>query len=295
MVRVHFFKCWRLRFFTPKGMMGKNGERHMEIKHNILICPVCGNVLQADDKTFACAGGHSFDRAREGYVNLLRTSKRGDKLGDDKASARSRQEFLNRGYYAPLRDALTERVRDRSGTLLDICCGEGYYTSALGRLDGIEAYGFDLSREMVRLAAKRGGATYFVANLAAIPAATGSVDTAVHLFAPFHEREFARVLRRGGRLYSVVPGARHLFGLKELLYDKPYLNDEQLPETTILRRVSVRKVSGRILLAAAEDIEAVFRMTPYYFHTGERDKEKLRGVAQLETEIEFVIGEYENP
>ena len=260
---------------------------------NILICPVCGGTLQAGDKTFSCTRGHSFDRAKEGYVNLLRSSKSGDKLGDDKASARSRQEFLNRGYSALLRDTLAELIRARQGTLLDICCGEGYYTSALGRLAGVEAYGFDLSREMVRLAAKRGGATYFVANLAAIPVAADSVDTAVHLFAPFHEREFSRVLRRGGRLHTVVPGARHLFGLKELLYDKPYLNDEQLPETATLRRISVQKVVGRIVLETPEDIEAVFRMTPYYFHTAERDKEKLRGVARLQTEIEFVIGEYE--
>ena len=247
----------------------------MEHKHNILICPVCGGALRMGDKSAACAKGHSFDRAKEGYVNLLRTSKRGDRLGDDKASARSRQEFLNRGYYALLRDTLTTLLRERPGTLLDICCGEGYYTAALGQLDGVEAYGFDLSREMVRLAAKRGGATYFVANLAAIPVADGSVDTAAHLFAPFHEAEFSRVLRRGGRLYTVVPGARHLFALKER------------------RRVDVQKVSGRVVLETAEDVEAVFRMTPYYFHTSERDKEKLRGVARLETEIEFVIGVYE--
>ncbi|MBR3561434.1 MAG: methyltransferase domain-containing protein [Oscillospiraceae bacterium] len=258
----------------------------------VLICPVCGGALQAGERTFSCARGHSFDRAREGYVNLLRTSRSGDRLGDDKASARSRQEFLNRGYYAPLRDALTELVRERKGTLLDICCGEGYYTAALGRLEGIEAYGFDLSREMVRLAAKRGGAMYFVANLASIPVAAGSVDTAVHLFAPFHEGEFSRVLRPDGRLFTVVPGARHLLGLKQALYDRPYLNDEQLPETTALRRVSVQKVSGRITLETAEDVEAVFRMTPYYFHTGERDREKLRGVTRLDTEIEFVIGTY---
>ena len=265
----------------------------MEHKHNILICPVCGGALRMGDKSAACAKGHSFDRAKEGYVNLLRTSKRGDRLGDDKASARSRQEFLNRGYYALLRDTLTTLLRERPGTLLDICCGEGYYTAALGQLDGVEAYGFDLSREMVRLAAKRGGATYFVANLAAIPVADGSVDTAAHLFAPFHEAEFSRVLRLGVRLYTVVPGARHLFALKERLDDAPYLNDEQLPETTALRRVDVQKVSGRVVLETAEDVEAVFRMTPYYFHTSERDKEKLRGVARLETEIEFVIGVYE--
>ncbi|MBQ9685369.1 MAG: methyltransferase domain-containing protein [Oscillospiraceae bacterium] len=259
----------------------------------MLICPVCGEILNAGEKTLRCAHGHSFDRAKEGYVNLLRSSRPGDSMGDDRASARSRRDFLNRGYYAPLRDALVELFWDKSGSVLDICCGEGYYTAALGENEKLRVYGFDLSREMVRLAAKRGGAVYFVANISAIPILTESMDFAVHLFAPFHEGEFARVLKPGGRLYSVVPGARHLYGLKEALYDRPYLNDEQLPETEKLRLIGRQKLAARIALETPADIEAVFRMTPYYFHTGEKDKAKLKDVQRLETEIEFVIGEYE--
>lgn len=261
----------------------------------MLICPVCGQSLERTAGVFRCPGGHSFDLAREGYVNLLRTSRPGDRMGDDKLSARSRREFLNRGYFAPLRDALVELFRDKAGRVVDICCGEGYYTSALGQNPALEVYGFDLSREMVRLAAKRGGATYFVANLSAIPLATGSMDYAVHLFAPFHEEEFCRVLKPGGRLWTVVPGARHLFGLKKLLYETPYPNDEALPRTALLRPVSRRKVSAHVTLEGAGDIGEVFRMTPYYFHTGERDRAKLAGVERLETAVEFVIGEYEKP
>ena len=134
----------------------------------MLLCPVCHEPLVDDERGAACAGGHRFDRAREGYLYLLRSSKSGDSMGDPKSQARSRRDFLNRGYYAPLRDAMVELVRERVSeraastgtpvTLLDICCGEGYYTSAMGAVPGADAYGFDLGKEMVRLAAKRGDA-----------------------------------------------------------------------------------------------------------------------------------------
>ena len=155
---------------------------------SMLRCPVCGQELQADNRGATCPSGHRFDRAREGYLNLLRSNKSGDSMGDPKSQARSRRDFLNQDYYAPLRDALVDIVREqvsaRSGreplALLDICCGEGYYTSAMGSVEGVDAYGFDLGKEMVRLAAKRGGATYFVANMRAIPVADASIDMATH-------------------------------------------------------------------------------------------------------------------
>ena len=242
-----------------------------------------------------CGNGHSFDIAKEGYVNLLRSNKNGDKIGDDKYSARSRRDFLNKGYYAPLRDALREIFAKHQGSVLDICCGEGYYTSALGENPSLQVYGFDIAREMIRLAAKRGNGTYFVANMASIPVPDSSFDYAIHLFAPFHEPEFARILKPGGSLYTVIPGEKHLFGLKEALYDTPYRNDEKLPETKLLQLVGTRKIAAKIKLASPEDIESVFRMTPYYFHTSQADREKLAAYEMLETPIEFVIAHYQKP
>ena len=258
----------------------------------MLVCPVCGGKLIKEEKIVFCDKGHRFDMAKEGYVNLLRSSKSGDKIGDDKLAARCRRDFLNKGYYAPLRDRLLELFREEKGSLLDICCGEGYYTCALGKLDGLDVYGFDISKEMVRLAAKRENATFFVANMASIPVADESFDFCTHLFAPFNEKEFTRVLKPGGRLYTVVPGKYHLWGLKKALYDTPYENDEKLPQTETLTLTQVHKVTADIHLACYEDIEAVFRMTPYYFHTSPADKEKLTRLQTLETPIEFVIGEY---
>ena len=259
----------------------------------MLICPVCGQGLLKENNAMRCPKGHSFDVAKEGYVNLLRASKNGDLIGDDKYSARSRRDFLNKGYYSLLKEELCRMFRDRQGSVLDICCGEGYYTAALGENPNLQVYGFDIAREMVRLAAKRGHGTYFVANMASIPMADASMDYAVHLFAPFNEASFTKVLKPGGRLLTVVPGRFHLWGLKQALYETPYENDEKLPDTEHLRFVGSHKISGKINLACQEDIQAVFRMTPYYFHTSQQDKDKLLALDHLETAIEFVIGEYE--
>ena len=259
----------------------------------MLICPVCGLFLEFHGGTARCENGHCFDVAKEGYVNLLRSSKSGDLIGDDKASARCRRDFLNKGYYLPLKNALCQIFDDRQGSVLDICCGEGYYTSALAQNPNLTVFGFDISREMIRLAAKRGGCRYFVANMASIPIAYESMDYAVHLFAPFQEASFARILKPGGRLITVIPGKRHLFGLKQALYDTPYENDEQLPHTSLLQLKRVMKVSDLITLSSQDDIQAVFRMTPYYFHTSAVDKEKLSMLTELTTPVEFVLAEYE--
>ena len=102
-----------------------------------------------------------------------------------------------------------------------------------------------------------------------------------------------RLLKPGGRLFVVVPGRRHLFGLKQAVYDTPYENDEALPQTASLRLLGTQKAAGRITLACREDIEAVFRMTPYYYTTSPADRKKLEAYETLETEIEFVIAEYQ--
>ena len=261
----------------------------------MLVCPVCSLQLHKQIGCLRCENGHSFDFSKEGYINLLRTNKKGDLMGDDKLSARSRRDFLNKGYYQSLKDELCRIFSDKQGAVLDICCGEGYYTSGLGSNPSLDVYGFDISREMVRLAAKRGNGTYFVANMASIPIAEGSMDYAVHLFAPFNENSFERVLKSGGILYTVIPGKHHLWGLKQALYETPYENDEKLPKTNSLRLLSAHKVSTMVTLRTQEDIQAVFRMTPYFFHTSEKDKQKLLAFDQLETPVEFVIAAYEKP
>lgn len=259
---------------------------------DIRICPVCGKKLNSSPRGLFCESGHSFDRAREGYVNLLGGSKKGSLRGDSREMALSRRAFLNRGYYAHLAAGVASSLPAQGGCLLDVCCGEGYYTEQISASrPEYKCFGFDISKEMVRLAAKRGsGAEFFVANLGAIPVETECVDAAIHIFAPFNAPEFARVLKKDGVLLSVIPGRDHLMGLKRVLYEKPYPNDEAEPDIrglfTLTDKLRVKKT---VTLASTEDIATLFQMTPYYFRTGVSGAEKLKALSTLETETDFII------
>lgn len=259
----------------------------------ILKCPVCGESLTPEDRVWRCKNRHSFDTAKEGYVNLLTSNRSGDSIGDNREMARSRRDFLNKGYYEPLTQAVTELLSEYSGEgdpVLDICCGEGYYTACACTQLSRRFYGFDLSKSMVRLAAKRRcGARFFVANIASIPVHDKAVKAAFHLFAPFHAPEFCRILSDDGAILTAVPGRDHLFGLKELLYDHPYGNDEKPPSAEGLRIVDRIRVRDRITLNRQEEILSLFQMTPYYYHTPSEGMNRLSACGSLVTPIEFVI------
>ena len=96
----------------------------------------------------------------------------------------------------------------------------------------------------------------------------------------------------GGKLYTVIPGETHLYGLKQVVYDAPYYNDEKLPETNCLVHTATHKLTTQIRLNCQEDIMAVFQMTPYYYRTSENDKAKISQLSYLDTDISFVIAEY---
>lgn len=257
---------------------------------NLLLCPVCGSPLRRTGNTARCENGHAFDYAREGYLNLLAGRRRaGASSGDSREMALSRRAFLEKGYFAPLRDALASYVRAHcGGSALDICCGEGYYSSALKK-DGNAVYAFDLSKEMVRLAAKRGVAECFVANISSIPLPAGSIGTAIHLFAPFHDAEFSRVMCADGTLLTVVPGRRHLMGMKEILYDAPYENDEVPPDAPSFSILKKRIVRAQAEITGQADIAALLHMTPYGVHSPREGIARLERLDTLSTELEFVI------
>lgn len=264
-----------------------------------IICPVCGEALEEKDKSFTCQNGHCFDKAKEGYVNLLTGShKPGSAIGDNRDMALNRREFLTKGSFDALVRALVEFINEKDlprPTIADICCGEGYYGHRIKSEVQCDMLGFDLSKEMVRLAAKRkNGITYFVGNLAHIPVKDNSVDISLHLFAPFHEKEFSRITKNEGYIVSVVAGENHLFELKKILYDTPYKNDEAAPETKNLTLAEKRKITAVVHLETNEDIMALFRMTPYYYHTKDEDKAKLAHINSMDITTEFVMFIYKN-
>ena len=264
---------------------------------NILSCPVCKKPLLKDGKSYRCASCHNFDEAKEGYVNLLAGShKQGELIGDNKSMALSRRDFLNKGYFSSLADGVLQILAGenfKSPTVLDICCGEGYYSEFILKRTYCRLFGFDISKNMVRLAAKRKlDASFFVANLSHIPIFDESIDFAFHLFAPFHDEEFSRILKKGGVLVTAVPGKDHLWELKKEIYDTPYQNDEKLPESKELKPERTLRVKTKIQIDNSNDIMSLFKMTPYYYRTSKDGILKAEKLQKLETTLEFILGVY---
>ena len=266
------------------------------MSENILMCPVCKKPLSKNGRSYICSSSHNFDESKEGYVNLLSGShKQGELMGDNKIMALSRRDFLNKGYFSALAEGVCSVLRNENfenPTVLDVCCGEGYYSEYLSKRTACSLYGFDLSKNMVRLAAKRKlDAVFFVANLSHIPVFDGSVDFAFHLFAPFHDSEFSRILKKGGVFVTAVPGKEHLWELKKEIYDTPYFNDEKLPESSLTLEKTI-KISDTVKIENNTDIMSLFGMTPYYYRTSKEGIERAEKLESLETKLEFVLGVY---
>lgn len=258
------------------------------------LCPVCGKKLSSSGTAFSCPAGHSFDIARSGYVNLLTNSGSG-RHGDDKLMVRARTRFLDKGFYAPLADRLAELAAvEKPDLIVDAGCGEGYYTDMLSRISPhAEVIGLDISKDAIAAAAKRCRVGRFaVASIAGIPLEDGCADVLLNVFSPFFPAEFARVLKSGALLLRVIPLEMHLHALRELVYDTPYDNDVPELDADGFETEGFEELRYSIRLESREDIEDLFRMTPYYYKTSAADQDKLRRAEQLETEIEFGIIRY---
>ncbi len=262
---------------------------------SFFCCPVCGLPLRRRGGALVCASGHGFDIAKRGYVNLLLRSGTGDRRhGDDAMMARARTEFLAKGCYDPLADAvcaaLAKRVDD-GARVLDCGCGECFYTARAARaLSGCVFGGVDISRAAISEGAKRRcGVQLAVAGAFALPVADGACGAVMNLFAPLAEGEFARVVKRGGALVRAVPTERHLWELKCAVYDEPYENKPAERAVAGFALCESGRLDYRITLESRAEINALFRMTPYYYKTSARDQQKLAALTRLETRLGFEV------
>ena len=242
---------------------------------SLFCCPLCAAPLEREEHQYRCPNGHCFDIAAAGYTHLLPANrKHSQNPGDDKGMVAARSAFLEKGYYAPLREALCALVVRESGeeehpVLLDSGCGQGYYTAGLFRAlseAGKEPRiaGVDLSKFALRRAAKGlPQGEFAVASVYRLPLADGSVDVLTNVFSPLAAEEFARVLRPGGLYCYVVPAPRHLWEMKEILYPEPYENPARREDYPGFQWQGAEQVRGRIALEDGVDIMALFGMTPY--------------------------------
>lgn len=264
------------------------------------ICPKCNEKLNIEEGRAVCKNGHSYDKARGGYFNLL-LSQKGGTHGDNKDMVLARRAFLDAGYYAPLARYVASQVAEYTpvgGAVLDAGAGEGYYTDfiecTLRELHGVaDVSAFDISKDAVReIGKKNPRISLAVAGSYHMPVADESIDTVVNTFSPLALEETRRVLRQGGHFIMAIPGEMHLFGLKSAIYETPYKNVVADTALSGFELIEDEPLTYKIGLDSPEAIKNLFMMTPYAYRTKPADREKILSLESLKTEVDFRVFVY---
>jgi 23S rRNA (guanine745-N1)-methyltransferase len=267
----------------------------------IYQCPVCLGKLEQAGQSFICIENHTFDIAREGYVNLLLANQKSSKNpGDNAVMAESRKRFLEQGYYDQLSDEINKLVRAEmtasnlvEPNILDLGCGIGFYVGRLREaVSEARLWGIDISKPVIQKAAKRYPRVNFaIGSDFHLPYLDSSVDLIFSIFSPFDNNELLRVLKPGGKLLLVRPGPGHLKELATLIYGKFELqgSDFNFPEDGKMVLLDKYQLTDKILIKNNEDLINLVSMTPYFWRLTEENKTLLAKTEQLETSVDFQI------
>lgn len=261
-----------------------------------LLCPICGNTLTRQDRRYVCEKNHSFDIARQGHVNLLPVqNKRSLNPGDTAQQVISRREFLDGGYYAPIRDALCNLAKDHGcrGPILDVGCGEGYYSAELARILNADLLGLDISKEAVRYAAGRyKNAAWICASAARLPVKDESVGLLTSLFAITIAEEFHRVLGADGAYIQVLAAEDHLLGLKNIIYPELHHKEKfTTPELPGFRLAESRNLQFTFTVEGRQ-VQNLLSMTPHVYRIGKEGADRLRRTESLTDTASVVLNLY---
>lgn len=259
----------------------------------MIICPLCRLPLIRLEKQWLCANGHSFDIARQGYVNLLPVQfKKSLNPGDTPEAVQARRDFLAAGYYQPLCDAIKTVVSAiQPQSIIDIGCGEGFYTSQLSAL-AAQVIAVDIAKPAIQIAAKRDPSIcWLIASAAKLPVQDASIELACSFFSPLPVDEMQRLLTADGHLLMVTPAPAHLFEMRAALFDAVQLHE---PEKFIqhvaahFELVQQQQIEYPLQLPQAA-LKQLIAMTPYAWKAKAERRQQLENKDGFETKASFQV------
>ncbi len=275
------------------------------IEANNIACPIDGDNLVSSGKQLNCSNGHSFDIARQGYVNLLPVQhKRSKQPGDSKAMVLARSDFLDSGIYEPIAEklnalVLSQMTEDKDHCILDAGCGEGYYLDSLchflraqERDRNVSFIGLDISKDAIIQSSRRNKQIcWLVGTNRQPPVVTESIDIILCLFGFVNIQAFSKILKPGGLLILVDPGTEHLKELREIIY--PEVNKTQ-PQDAIAEQsgftlLTKEALTYRTMLDSNELIKHLLLMTPHFYRASKEGRVRAEALSKLDITVSVLF------
>ncbi|MGX6592605.1 methyltransferase domain-containing protein [Cetobacterium ceti] len=271
----------------------------------MLICPICKEKLIKEGRIYKCSKNHTFDISKYGHSNLLLSNQKNSKIpGDNKDMVLSRKHFLEKGYYEGISNSVNNIIlnltTNNNINILDIGCGEGYYTNRLYKAltenkINSNILGIDISKEAIIAAAKSyKEISWLVASAMHLPVENESLDFIICMFAKIVPEEKMRTLKKGGKLIIVSTGENHLLEMKEVVYEnvrKDFYSP--IEDLNIFKHIETVNTKYETEILEPESIENLFNMTPYRWRSPQAGIEKLLALKTLKTTIEVNIDIFE--
>ena len=247
-----------------------------------LACPIDGLPLVKSDTGFKCEKNHSFDLARNGYINLLPVHYKATRdPGDSKDMIAARRNVLNAGIYQPLANAVSQCVNehildtsDPTKVVTDAGCGDGYYTALMQRqLATLQlpqppaVLGVDISKWAIISAAKQyKNLDWAVATNKHLPLTNGSITLITSLFGFECWQPWAQLQTQGQLVVVVDAGREHLLQIREHIYNEVRIHaipDNAEAMAAGYELVQQRDVNFENVVESSQMLHDIIAMTPH--------------------------------
>ena len=265
--------------------------QYLQQHKDIFICPICKENIQINDTgKMYCINNHSFDVAKQGYVNLM-TKPVASMYS--KELFESRQQIITSGLYNEVQQAIAQLLSGEQ-VILDTGCGEGSHLERIcEQLPSSVGVGIDLSKEGIIAAAKHyGNKIWCVGDLANSPFQAGSFTTILNFLSPANYDEFKRLLVPGGKVIKVVPQSNYLQQIRVQAFADSAKETYSNEQTVSRFKESFSKVKV-IRITYTKPIETalvpkLLEMTPMGWHIQNHDTIQITDIT---IDVDILVGE----
>lgn len=253
------------------------------------ICPHCAQpVTISEEGRVSCSSNHSFDVAKQGYVNMLTHAVQSMYT---KELFTSRKQVLESGLYDEVQRALASTITS-GAVVLDTGCGEGTHLTRICQQAKAFGIGIDLAKEGIIEAARHyKDEAWIVGDLAKSPFRAETFDAIFNILSPANYDEFKRLLKQGGRVVKVVPAENYLVELRQQLFadseKESYSNAQTVARfQEAFTHVTEQRVTTTMALPPAL-VPHLLKMTPMGWH---RDEAQQLTLTHITIDVVILVG-----